>query len=139
MRAVVVLTALAVAAPVVAQDAAVKELDGGYTVKEFARAGKPVPDEVRKTVTAVTVAGGKLTVKVGGKELTAALKADPKKSPAELDLFPQGADYEKGKRFPGLYKVEKGELTIVFVEEGDRPKDFATETGTATRLVLVKK
>ncbi len=33
----------------------------------------------------------------------------------------------KGKTFPGIYKLEKGELTLVFTEKGDRPKEFKSD------------
>ena len=122
-----------------AQDAAVKELEGEYTLKAFERGGKPVPDEAKKAVSPVVIVAGKLKFTAGGKELVANLKADKSKKPAEIDLYPQGTDYEKGRKFQGVYQLEKGELTLVFVEDGDRPKDLKGDAVNATKLVLVKK
>ena len=34
---------------------------------------------------------------------------------------------EKGKTFPGIYKLEKGELTLAFTEKADRPKEFKSD------------
>jgi uncharacterized protein (TIGR03067 family) len=135
MRAFALTLLFAVGA--VAQDKAAA-LDGTYTVKEFDRAGKAVPDAVREKVSAVKIAGGKLTITAGGKELVAVLKPDPAKKPAEIDLLPQG-EADKGRKFPGLYKLEADQLTIVFVEDGERPKDFNPTAPSATKLVLVKK
>lgn len=122
-----------------AQDKAVKELDGAYTVKAFERGGKAVPDDVKKGVSAVGIAGGKLTLVAGGKSLVATVKLNAAKTPAEIDLFPQGAEFEKGRRFLGVYQVKDGELTIVYVEDGERPKDLKGDSAGATKLVLVKK
>ena len=133
------LALLLAAAPLFAQDKAVKDLEGTYAVKEFERAGKAVPEATKDGITSVGISGGKLTVKAGGKEIVATLKADASKKPAELDLFPQGMDYEKGRRFLGLYKVDGDELTIVFVEDGERPKDFDPKAPSATKLVLKKR
>jgi uncharacterized protein (TIGR03067 family) len=117
----------------------VKELEGEYTVQAFTRGGKPVPDEAKKGVSSVAVVAGKLKLTAGGKELVAIVKADKTKKPAEIDLLPQGTDYEKGRRFLGLYQFEKGELTLVFAEDGERPKDLKGESANVTKLVLVKK
>lgn len=139
MRRTALVALLLAAAAVGGQDKAAKDLDGTYTLKEFERAGQPVPDAVRDGVSAVAIAGGKLTLKVGGKELVADLKLDPAKKPAELDLLPQTPAADKGRKFPGLYRVENGRLTIVFVEDGERPKDFTPSAPSATKLVLEKK
>ena len=122
-----------------AQDKAVAALEGTFEVKEFDRAGKPVADEIRKAITSVKIEKGKLTIQVDGKEIVAVLKADPAKKPAELDLLPQGKEFDKGKKFPGVYTFEKDVLTICYVEDGDRPKELKSEATTSTRLVLVKK
>jgi uncharacterized protein (TIGR03067 family) len=139
MRSVLLGVMLAFTLPAAAQDQAVKDLEGTYTVKEFERGGKPVPDEVKKGVSPVRIASGKLTLTAGGKSLTAVLKADPVKKPATIDLYPQGKEYEEGKKFLGLYQADGNELTLLFVEEGERPKEFKSEAKTATKLVLVKK
>lgn len=133
------LALLLLTLPAAAQDKAVKDLDGSYTVKAFERGGKPVPDEVKKGVTGVSLAGGKLTLVAGGKSLVATVKVNAAKTPAEIDLYPQGAEYEKNRKFLGVYEVKDGELTIVYVEDGERPKDLKGDAAGATKLVLVKK
>ena len=122
------------ASPLLAQD-----LAGSYTVKEFHREGKAVPDDVKKGVTAVKVAGDKLTITMNGKEVVAKVKTDAAKKPAEIDLFPQNEPFEKERAFKGIFELKGTTLTITYVEDGDRPKDFATDAKTSTKLVLEKK
>ncbi len=122
-----------------AQDKTVASFEGAYEVKEFDRAGKPVADEIRKAITSVKIEKGRMTIQVDGKEIVAVLKADPAKKPTELDLMPQGKEFDKNKKFPGVYTFEKDVLTICYVEDGDRPKELKSEASTSTRLVLVKK
>jgi uncharacterized protein (TIGR03067 family) len=137
MRALPVL--LLLAAPLVAQDKAVTAMAGTYTVKEMAREGKAAPDDVRKGVSAVKIAGDKITFTQNGKELVAKLRADSTKKPAEIDLLPEGDQFDKGRAFKGIYELKGDTLTITFVEDGERPKDFATDAKTATKLVLEKR
>lgn len=133
MRALPLL--LLLAAPAVAQD----KLAGTYAVKEFHREGKAVADEVKKSVTSVKIVSGTLTITMNGKEIVAKVKTDDRKKPAEIDLFPQNDPFEKERAFKGIFEVKDGTLTITYVEDGDRPKDFATDAKTSTKLVLEKK
>jgi uncharacterized protein (TIGR03067 family) len=130
---------LLLAAPALADDKAVEALAGTYTVKEFAREGKAAPDDVKKGMGAVTVADGKITFTQNGKERVARLRADAARKPAEIELIPEGDEFDKGRAFKGIYELKGDTLTITFVEDGERPTDFATTAKTATKLVLVKK
>jgi uncharacterized protein (TIGR03067 family) len=132
MRPLLVL--LLLSAPLAAQD-----LAGSYAVKEMHREGKAVADDVRKGVTGVTIAGGKLTFTQNGKEVVAKVKTDAAKKPAEIDLFPQTEPFEKERAFKGIFELKGTTLTITYVEDGERPKDFATDARTSTKLVLEKK
>ena len=120
------------------QAQALKDLTGAYTVKDFERDGTAVPEKVKDDITAFTIKDGKLSITMGKTELSATLKVDTGKTPAEMDLFPLNADFDKGRKFPGLFKWEKDTLTILYVEDGERPKDFTGGKGS-TKLVLVKK
>lgn len=133
------LLALLAVATACGQDRALVAIAGKYAVTEMARDGKPVPDAVRKGVSGVTVAGEKITITMNGKELVAKLRADVTTSPMQLDLYPEGDEFDPGRKFPGIYKSDGKTLTITFVEDGDRPTDFATQAKTATKLVLEKK
>lgn len=139
-RHLIVSTIVAFAATTApAQDPVVKEWAGEYTVKVFERGGKAVPDEARKTISAAAITDGKLTLTAGGKSVVAVLRAFPTRTPPELDLFPQGDEFVKGRRFLGLYQYDKGVLTLVFAEDGDRPADLKGDSPNVTKLVLVKK
>jgi uncharacterized protein (TIGR03067 family) len=136
MRAILVM--LCVGSAAFGQAQALKDLTGAYTVKDFERDGTAVPDKTKESITAFTIKDGKLNITMGKTDLTATLKVDTGKTPNEMDLFPVNADFDKGRKFPGIYKWEKDTLTIHYVEDGERPKDFTGGKGS-TKLVLVKK
>ncbi len=129
------LMAAAFAGVVYAQDKALKELEGTYKVTALEKAGKPAPKELTDTLK-VTIKGDELLIKIGDEEKKAKIKVDGSKTPGTIDITPSEGP-EKGKTFPGIYKAEKGELTLVFTEKGDRPKEFKSE-GDAM-LVKMKK
>lgn len=126
-----VVFAVAVGGVVVADEKALKELAGKYQAVGMTKDGKEAPDEVVKGLTA-TFAGDELTITVGGQPKKAKVAADATKKPAHLDISPTDGP-EKGKTFPAIYKLEKGELTLAFTEKADRPKDFR---GGADVLVI---
>ena len=138
MRGILMLVILCAGSVAYGQAQALKDLTGAYTVKDFERDGTAVPDKVKESVTAFTIKDGKLSITMGKTELTATLKLDTSKTPAEMDLFPLNADFDKGRKFPGVFKWEKDTLTIHYVEDGERPKNFTGSKGS-TKLVLVKK
>jgi uncharacterized protein (TIGR03067 family) len=133
------LPLLLLAYPLVAQDKPLDKLAGSYTVTEFRREGKPVPDDVKKGVTAVKFDGDKFTVTMSGKTLTAKVKLDATRKPAEIDLYPQTEPFEKDRPFKGIYEMKDKTLTITYVEDGERPKEFTSEAKTSTKLVLERK
>jgi uncharacterized protein (TIGR03067 family) len=123
-----------------AQDAEkeLKRLEGEYTVKVLKKDGMDAPQEVMDAVKGVVFKGDKMIIKVMDTDKTAKIKVDPTKKPAHIDISPVEGP-EKDKTFPGIYQLEKGELTIVFVEGGDRPKDFKGEGDKMMKLVVVRK
>jgi len=134
------LAAVAIAAVVtqaVAQDTpalkAAKALNGNYTVKEVNIDGQ-VPDDILKAITGVEIKDGTITIQTAKKDDPAKFIVDTSQIPATIDITAKAG--EKAK--PGLYKVEKGELTIVFSDKGTRPTDFSTGEGVR-KLVLLKK
>jgi uncharacterized protein (TIGR03067 family) len=88
----------------------------------------------------LAIAGDELVFTVAGKEEAkerkAKIKVDASATPHTIDILPSEGD-AKGKTFPGIYKIEKDVVTLVFTEEGDRPKDFKVE-GKAMLLKLKK-
>ncbi|HET6576445.1 MAG TPA: TIGR03067 domain-containing protein [Fimbriiglobus sp.] len=123
-----------------AQDAAteLKTLEGAYQVKALARGGVDAPAEVKDAIKSVQIKGGKLIVTIADEVNTAKLTVDPGKKPAHIDLLADD-ESEKGKTFSGIYNLEKGELTIVYVEGKERPKDFDAKGEGIMRLVLTRK
>ena len=78
--------------------------------------------------------------------LTRALVANNIKGVAEgyvKDLEIHGVGYKaelKGKTIPGIYKLEKGELTVAMNESGERPKEFKSDNGVIVlKLKKVEK
>jgi len=119
-------------------DKALKELQGEYTLKSLSKGGTPAPDDVVKSVEDVKIKDGVLSLKVGGDVKTAKIKLDVSKKPGHFDITPQEGP-EKDKTKLGLYKFEKGELTIVMSEGDDRPGDLEGKGEKEMKLVLTKK
>jgi len=125
LGAVLVLAASTLALAL-AQPADLKRLEGRYKVIIMEKATGPAPKEVIENLSFI-FKGNKLTVKLANEEeKNAQFKLDPEKVPPAIDIFPLDGDY-KGKTFPGIYKIDKDEVTIVMTEKGERPKDFKPE------------
>jgi uncharacterized protein (TIGR03067 family) len=129
------LMVAAFAGVVFAQDKALKELEGTYKVLALEKAGKPAPKELADSLK-ITIKGEDFTIKIGDEEKKAKIKVDSSKTPNTIDITP-GDGPEKGKTFAGIIKSEKGEVTLVFTEKGDRPKEFKSE-GEAMMLKMEK-
>jgi uncharacterized protein (TIGR03067 family) len=108
-----------------ADDKALKELEGYYSVTVLEKAGMTAPKELVESVK-VSIKGDEITIKVMGQDKKAKIKADNSKTPNTIDISPSEGP-EKGKTFPGIYKIEKDEVTIVFTEKGERPKELKAE------------
>lgn len=111
-----------------ADDKGLKELEGTYKITAAEKGGKAAPKELTDTAT-VMIKGDELTIAFGADDKKVAkIKVGADAKPATIDLSPtDGA--EKGKTFPGIYKLEKGELTLLFTEKADRPKLLPTDDG----------
>ncbi|MCE9565163.1 MAG: TIGR03067 domain-containing protein [Planctomycetes bacterium] len=120
------LMMLAFAGVALADDKALKELEGAYTVIGLEKGGKPAPKEIMDTLK-VSIKGEVFVITIGTDEKKAKIKVDASKTPNTIDISPTDGP-EKGMTFPGIYKIEKGEVTIVFHEKGtERPKEFKSE------------
>lgn len=109
-------------AAVAADEVSLAALAGSYKAVSVTHHGKAVPPDVLAGF-AAKVEKDNLTVTVKGKEFPAKLKLDAKPAPAHLDLAPQDGP-EKGRTFPGIVRLEKGELVLAYTETADRPVDF---------------
>ncbi|QJW95321.1 TIGR03067 domain-containing protein [Frigoriglobus tundricola] len=122
-----------------ADEKALKELEGTYKLVTVERDGKAADKALIDTVT-VTIKGGEFIMTFSPEDKKVAkitATADPKLS--TIDLAPQDGE-AKGKTFPGIYKLEKGEVVLAFSEKGDRPKEFKSENETTfIRMKKVEK
>ena len=125
----------------IADDAekALKEMEGTYTLKALSKGGKSAPPEVIAEFKEMTIKGDKITLKLANRDQVASLKLDPSKKPAHIDMIPTEGP-EKDRAMKGIYKFEKGTLTIVLARnDGDRPKDFKEESEAVGTIVFQKK
>src|SRR5262245_32590041 len=109
MRTALLTAAILVLVPSVraadaAADKALKELDGTYELKEFKSGGNDQTD--KKKSDTITIKGGTITVKRESKEDVAKLALDPAKKHVTITTP------DDNKVRLGLYKFEKGELTL---------------------------
>jgi uncharacterized protein (TIGR03067 family) len=119
-----------------AEDKGLKALEGTYKLLSVEKDGKLAEKGLIDAV----------TVQFKGDEFVMAFSADDKKVAkiavkpddklSTIDFAPTDGEY-KGKTLPGIYKLDKGELTIAFSEKGDRPKEFKSE-GDAYLMKLKK-
>jgi uncharacterized protein (TIGR03067 family) len=124
--AALALLALSLAGLARADEKGLKELEGTYKIVSAERDGKSAEKALTDAVT-VTIKGDEFTMTFSPDDKKVAkIKVTPDAKPAKIELSPQDGP-EKGKTFPGIYKVEKGELTLAFSEKGDRPKEFKSE------------
>lgn len=117
----------------------VKELDGTYKLVVAERDGKPA-EKATLDVLTVTIKGDEFTLSSGPADKpdtkVAKIKPTPDAKLSTIDFTPQDGT-EKGKVFPGIYKLDKGELTVVMSEKGERPKEF--KSGDGLVLLRLKK
>ena len=111
-----------------------KVLEGTYSVALLEKDGKPAEKQIKDNVKFV-FQGDVLTIQIKDEAKKAKIKVDAVKTPHTIDITPTDGT-EKGKTFPGIYKAEKGEVTLAFTEKpnADRPKNFKSDENT----VLVK-
>ena len=108
-----------------ADDKDLKELEGTYTVVSLENGNKVAGKELTEKMK-VRFKGDSLTIVIKSDEKISTIKADASQKPHTIDISPNEGK-EKGKTFLGIYKLEKGTLTIAYAMSGERPKEFSTE------------
>lgn len=108
-------------------------LVGEWAAVSGTRGGKPDNPEPGTSIT--FTAEGKVLLKEGKREKSeeATYTADPKKAPAEVDIVPPAK--EKGPTIIGIYKIDGDTLTLCIAMGGERPKEFASPSGSEIMLI----
>jgi len=122
-------------AAVAADPVSLAALAGSYKAVSVTHHGKAVPADVLAGF-AAKIDKDDLTITVKGKEFPAKLKLDATKAPAHLDLAPQDGP-DKGRTFPGVVRLEGGEVVLAYTETADRPADF--KGGKDVTVVRLKR
>jgi uncharacterized protein (TIGR03067 family) len=89
-------------------------------------AGKPLPDEIRKSIQ-LTLVNGKYTVKEGDEVDEGTYTVDATKSPKTITIVGTKGP-NKGKTILGIYEVEKGTLKVCYDMSGKaHPESFESK------------
>ena len=140
--ATLALVMIAPALVVFAADDKPAGLDGTYKVTGLTKSGKRAEEEVTKIFEGATIKGDKFTLKIMGEAKVATIKIDAKAKPATIDMVPDEGP-EKGKTMLGIWKLEKGVLTIAVIEGKDgetkRPESFDGKGDKEILLELTKE
>jgi uncharacterized protein (TIGR03067 family) len=139
MAVMVLFSAWAVMATAQGEDSAkeLESLKGTWKLVSEVASGQNIPADPMEIF---IFTGDNVVNKVGPKvtdEFT--IKVNPTKTPKEIDLIPL-KDPNKGVSCPGIYKVEKNELTICvnFNANAKRPTAFES-TNTNGNIILTMK
>jgi uncharacterized protein (TIGR03067 family) len=122
-------------------DASKKDMDamqGDWAAERMVRDGFAFPDDDAQAIFR-TVKGDAYTMFRFRKKIGAGtFKLDATKTPKQIDATPTGG--AKGMVVRGIYKIEKGVLTICFAMPGkDRPTAFEAKEGSGHTLTVWKK
>ena len=114
-------------------------LEGTWKVVGMEAGGSKVP-EADLEGSRWVIKGNTYTFTLGGMIEKGKLRLDADKKPATIDVeITEGSD--KGKTQVGIWKLENDRLTVCCAAAGDkeRPKEFATKTGTMQLLFAFKR
>ena len=134
--AVLVLALSSVVALAADKDAA--SMEGTWLPATAELAGKPFPDEVRKSIKLV-IQGDQYTVTVGQQVDKGTVKLDPSAKPKALDITgTEGPN--KGRTIPAIYEQNGDMLRICYdLSCKQRPAEFKSEAGTQLFLVSYRR
>ncbi len=114
-----------------------QRMQGLWKVEKAVMAGSEAPEEIRSKLQ-LKVEGNTFTILEEGnaREERAEVTLDPNHSPRQINIKPrrEGADPRQG-----IYHIEGDTMKLCWAFEGGRPKEFASEAGTKTRLFILKR
>jgi uncharacterized protein (TIGR03067 family) len=117
------------------QDKDEKKIVGAWVIVSGEKGGEKVPEEKFKEDKLVFGADGKIIHQRPGKEMELTFKLNPAKTPKEIDVTESENEVHKG-----IYVLDKDSLKICVAHAPDeRPTEFATQAGTKTFLLLLKR
>jgi uncharacterized protein (TIGR03067 family) len=118
-----------------------KELEGAWRVVALEIAGKKVSEDEKK-VMGWTFRGTTLLLSGPGKKTRCAVKVDPGQNPRHIDVTALEGPSE-GKTVRGIYKLDKGRLTICMRDDWNtgkgRPKAFTTDAENSLALATLER
>lgn len=113
-----------------------KDLDGEWQLKSLTENGEQQAAGSGRNAVTATVKGEAVNVNEGGTVHKSTCKADPSKTPRQLDFTPQDGD-DKGKSVLAIYEVSGDELKVCHAEPGkDRPTEFSAKKGSGWTLAV---
>ena len=136
LKSVIVLAILLTVSAIARSDDTkpAETIDGVWLPSAAELAGKPYPEEIRKTIKLV-VHDDKYTVTVGQAVDRGTCKLNPASKPKELDITgTEGPN--KGKTILAIYALDGDTLQVCYDLSGkSRPTEFKTAEGTQLFLV----
>jgi uncharacterized protein (TIGR03067 family) len=138
-RALVLAAAVVAVAADAKDDANKKDLDalqGSWKVQKLIRGGDEAPGKDSEKVVFL-FEGNKVSIDEGRpKKETATFKLDATKKPKAIDFVPE----TKKESAEGVYDLDGDTLKLCFTRPGTaRPKEVASEKGSETILVVLKR
>jgi uncharacterized protein (TIGR03067 family) len=112
-----------------------KKFDGAWKIVRVEREGKILPIE-RTNGMVVTVKDGKIAIRDGSNEDTAAIKIDSSKNPGAIDFVP----LDSKATALGIYRFDGDTLKLCWAALGSaRPSQFVSTLETGTRLFVLTR
>jgi uncharacterized protein (TIGR03067 family) len=131
-----VFASLAVASAQPADD--LKATAGKWAVAKATIGGKDFTAAF-KTLELQIAADGAYTLKINGETDKGTVKADPTKTPKEMDILGKEGP-NAGKTIKTIYKLDGDTLTVCYeLGDGDRPTAFESKAGTKQFLAEYKR
>jgi uncharacterized protein (TIGR03067 family) len=112
-----------------------EKIVGAWKIVSMEREGEKAPEARYKDITVVFNADRRITVEEPGKQQELKFKLNASKNPKEIDSV--GPDNQVHK---GIYVLDRDDLKVCINPAPDeRPTEFATQAGTKTELIVLKR